>query len=160
LAPKTPTSLTSSAGFGVIVVDDHTLFAVLAKQAAPDLQHQVDAEQVFTTSSWYYRLARAVGDRTFAGALSRRIQALPSERRRGVEADLEELPTQIGLLPPRVVVPVMAKLSSQIRRLNHLNADALASAMVLEGGIRVVVASDILQAASSRLGIPLEVAAV
>ena len=133
----------------MIVIDDHTLFAVLAKQAAPDLQPRLEADQVFTTSSWYYRLARAVGDQTFAGALSRRVQSLPPELRQGVEADLEELPAQIGLLSPGVVVRVMARLSSRIRRLNYLNADALACAMILEAGIRVVVTSDVLQSACS-----------
>jgi hypothetical protein len=51
----------------------------------------------------------------------------------------------------------MAALSADIRRLNHLNAEALASALILPAGLRVVVASDVLRSACSTLGIALEV---
>jgi hypothetical protein len=141
----------------VIVVDDHTLVAVLAEDADPELQRRADGNEVFTTGSWYYRVARAARDRDSSGSLSRRIESLPPEARQAVMASLDNLPPQIGLQSPRILVPVMAKLSSDIRRLNHLNAEALASALVLEAGIRVVVASEILQSACSRLGVPLQV---
>jgi hypothetical protein len=75
-------------------------------------------------------------------------------------ASLEDLPPQIGLLSPRILVPVMAKLSADITRHNHLNAEALAAAVVLGAGIRVVVASEVLQSACSLLGVPLQVAPV
>jgi hypothetical protein len=51
----------------------------------------------------------------------------------------------------------MAALSADIRRLNHLNAEALASALILPAGLRVVAASDVLRSACSTLGITLEV---
>jgi hypothetical protein len=144
----------------VIVVDDHTLLAVLAKSADPDLQRSADENEIFTTGSWYYRLARAVRDRQFSGSLSRQLQSLPADVHRLVVTSLEDLPQQIGLQSPRVLVPVMASLSAGIRRLNHLNAEALASALVLQAELRVGVASDVLRSASSTLGIALRVAPI
>jgi hypothetical protein len=140
----------------MIVIDDHTLVAVLAHQADPDLQRRLDRNEVFTTGSWYYRLARAVRDRHSAGSLSRRVEALAPEVRREVLASLDSLPPFVGIQSPRVLVPIMAKLSADIRRLNHLNAEALASALVLGADIRVVVAPQLLSSACATLGIALE----
>jgi hypothetical protein len=123
-----------------------------------DLQPQLDRGEVFTTGSWYYRLARAVRDRGSSGSLSRRVEALAPEVRQEVVESLDNLPSHIGIQSPRVLVPLMAKVSSDIRRLNHLNAEALASALVLGASIRVVVAPELLTSACSMLGIALEVA--
>jgi hypothetical protein len=144
----------------VIVIDDHTLVAVLAETADPDLQRRADRNELFTTGSWYYRLARAARDRESSDSLSRRIESLSPEVRSVVMGSLENLPPQIGIQSPRILVPVMARLSGDIGRLNHLHAEALASALVLEAGIRVVVASEILRSACSTLGISLEVSPV
>jgi len=141
----------------VIVVDDHTLLAVLARSAGADLLSQADGGEVFTTGSWYYRLARAVRDRQFSGSLSRRLASLSADVRRDVLGSLGSLPDEIGLQSPRILVPVMASLSADIRRLNHLNAEALASALILPAGLQVVVASDVLRSACSALGITLDV---
>ena len=43
----------------MIVVDDQVLFAVLAGRANETLAPPI-SEDVYTTGSWYYRLARAV----------------------------------------------------------------------------------------------------
>lgn len=142
----------------MIVIDDHTLVAVLAHQADPDLRRQLDRNEVFTTGSWYYRLARAVRDRESSGSLSRRVEDLAPEVRQDVMASLDSLPPYIGIQSPRLLVPIMAKVSADIRRLNHLNAEALASALVLGASIRVVVAPELLRSARSTLGIALEVA--
>ena len=142
----------------MIVVDDHTLVAVLAHQADPDLQRRLDRNEVFTTGSWYYRLPRAVRDRDSSGSLSRRVEALDPEVRREVLASLDSLPPYVGIQSPRLLVPIMAKVSADIRRLNHLNAEALASALVLGADIRVVVAPELLRSACSTLGVALEVA--
>ena len=144
----------------MIVVDDHTLLAVLAGKADSDLLSQADGGNVFTTGSWYYRLARAVRDRQFSGSLSRRLASLSPEGRRAVDTSLDNLPEQIGLQSPRILVPVMAALSADIRRLNHLNAEALASALILPAALQVVVASDVLRSACSALGIALDVKSV
>jgi hypothetical protein len=73
-----------------------------------------------------------------------------------VLASLDSLPPFVGIQSPRVLVPIMAKLSADIRRLNHLNAEALASALVLGADIRVVVAPQLLSSACATLGIALE----
>jgi len=59
----------------VIVLDDHHLFAVLARRATGQVVPE-DSEPLLTTGSWYYRLARAAHDAGFVGTLSRRIEAL------------------------------------------------------------------------------------
>ena len=142
----------------MIVVDDHVLLAVLVGRVeATDAG--VGDEDIFTTASWYYRLARAVQDSSFEGTLSRRHDALDPETRRAVLGSLEELPAEIGILSPRVVVPVMAALS-QVGRFNHLHADALATARVLGAGLRVVASSDVLRSACSILNVDLTVAPV
>jgi hypothetical protein len=140
----------------VIVVDDHLLLAVLVGRAGAAVPPFTEADDVFTTGSWYYRLARAVHDPAFTGALSRRVTALDPEMRRGVIASLDELPPEVGVLSPRVLVPVMAALS-EIGHFNHLHAEGLATALVLPAGLRVTVASELLRSACSRLHINLTV---
>lgn len=71
----------------------------------------------------------AANDITFIGALSRRVDALQSQGRELVLAQLDELPATIGLVSARLLVPVMAKLRTP--RLN-LAAEALATAVVVE----------------------------
>jgi hypothetical protein len=66
--------------------------------------------------------------------LSRRDRAL---------AGLQDLPSTIGLLSYRTLVPVMAAL--RVRRpLNVLYAEALAVALVVDGAIRARVSSALL----------------
>lgn len=140
----------------MIVVDDHLLLAILVGRASATVPPFTEADEVFTTGSWYYRLARAVHDPAFSGALSRRVAALDPEIRGDVIASLDELPAEVGVLSPRVLVPVMAELSG-IGRFNHLHAEALATALVLPAGLRVAVASEVLRSACSRLQINLTV---
>lgn len=118
-----------------------------------------DAEPLFTTSSWYYRLARAAHDGGFVGALSRRIEALGDGARGNVLDMLDALPDEIGLLPPRSLVPVMAKLSESVR-LNHLGAEAVASAILADASLLVVASSGVLEGACRRFGIDLRVVPV
>jgi len=139
----------------VIVVDDHHLFALLASQAGVDLQAELQAGQVFTTPSWYYRLARAAHDRGFVGALSRQIKALDLDDRELVLDQLDELPDVLGVLSSRVLVPVMAKLAGV--HLNLLAAEAVASALIVEASMRVVAASQHLQSACDHFGVELVV---
>lgn len=143
----------------MIVVDDHHLFALLARQAGADLEAEIEASRVFTTSSWYYRLARAAHDGSFVGALSRRIEALDIEARETVLSQIDELPPAIGLVSARVLVPVMAKLTGTVH-LNHLAAEALGTAVIVDGSVRVVASSPQLAAACERLGVELAVVPV
>lgn len=142
----------------MIVVDDHVLFAVLAGRADEILASPV-GEGIYTTGGWYYRLARAVRDSEFAGALSRRMTGLSPEVQLVVTASLHELPPEIGVLSPRTTVPVMAALSS-IGHFNLLQAEALATALVLHAKLRVTVASEDLRAACARLDLDLTIASI
>lgn len=142
----------------MIVIDDHHLFGVLARRATGRMV-PADAEQICTTPSWYYRLARAAHDSGFVGSLSRRIEALGDGPRGDVLDMLDALPEEIGLLPPRTLVPVMAKLSESVH-LNHLAAEAVASAIVADAPLLVVAVSTLLEAACDRFGIDLRVARV
>ncbi len=137
----------------MVIVDDHHLFAVLAGHAPPELQ----TEAVFTTSCWYYRLARAVHDQGFTGALSRQVDALDPGGRQLVVDQIDELPAAIGLLSARALVPVMAKVAGTVQ-LNLLAAEAVSAAVILDAGLRVVASSPHLQTACERLGIELLVA--
>jgi len=140
----------------VLVLDDHHLFVALSGNAPPDVLRALVRSEVFTTASWYCRLARAANDSTFAGALSRRIESLESEGQDLIMNRLGQLPAEIGLLSSRTLVPVMAKLPT-VPRLNHLAAEAIASAILVDGGLRVVAASTVLIDACNRLDVDLVV---
>ena len=140
----------------MLVLDDHHLFVALSGNAPPDVLRALVRSEVFTTASWYYRLARAANDSTFAGALSRRIESLESEGQDLIMNRLGQLPAEIGLLSSRTLVPVMAKLPT-VPRLNHLAAEAIASAILVDGGLRVVAASTVLIDACNRLDVDLVV---
>jgi len=142
----------------MIVVDDHHLFALLAGQADPGFQAELSSSGVFTTSAWYYRLARAAHDTRFLGALSRQIEALDPDGRRLVLELLDELPSAVGVLSPRVLVPVMAKLTGV--QLNLLAAEAVGTAVILEAALCVVAASQPLAFACEHFGIELVVSPV
>ena len=139
-----------------IVIDDHLLLEVLAGIESPALSEELRAGVVFTTGCWYYRLSRAVRAGSGAGSLSGRLAGLePSQRDRAL-LGLQDLPSMIGLLSYRTLVPVMAAL--RVRRpLNMLNADALAVALVVDGAIRVRVLSALLSDGARDLDVDYEV---
>lgn len=91
----------------------------------------------------------------FLGALSRQIEALDPDGRQLVLELLDELPSTVGILSPRVLVPVMAKLTGV--QLNLLAAEAVGTAVVLEAALRVVAASQPLESACEHFGIELVV---
>ena len=65
------------------VVDDATLLAVLAGQSGLTLHAAADNGELLTTSSWYYRLNRALHDPASHGHRFRMAEDLPEgpERR-------------------------------------------------------------------------------
>lgn len=139
-----------------IVIDDHLLFDVLAGRATESLQDEVDRGGLFTTGSWYYRLARAVSAGSGPGRLSRRLESLSAEEAAHFSNALDDLPAEVGLLSLRFVVPVMRAL--RVRRpLNMLNAEALASAVVLEASLLVSVDSDLLRSGAADLAVDYRV---
>ncbi len=139
-----------------IVVDDHLLLEVLAGVASPTLRGELDDNDLFTTGCWYYRLSRAVRAGSGGGSLSGQLAELEAGARDRALAGLQDLPPTVGLVSYRTLVPVMATL--RVRRpLNMLNAEALAVALVIDGGIRVRVASTLLDVGARDLEIDCRV---
>ena len=89
----------------------------------------------------------------------RRLEGPTDAPRLDVLDVLDALPGRIGLLTPRTLVPVMAKLSESVR-LNHLGAEAVALAILVDASLLVVASSAILESACARFGIALRVAPV
>jgi hypothetical protein len=113
---------------------------------------------VFTTSSWYYRLGRAAYAGSGVGVLSGPLASLDADIRRRVPEALQDLPEHVGLLHPRVVVPVMMALRVR-RQLNVLSADGLAVAVLVGGGLLVTTDAPALHAGADELGVPYDVVA-
>lgn len=92
------------------LVDDRLLLDLLSDTADAEVSAALAGGEVFTTGSWYYRLARAVSVGSGTGSLSGAFQALSESERHRILASLDELPEEIGLLSLRVVVPVIQAL--------------------------------------------------
>ena len=140
----------------MVVVDDALLLAVLTGQSfgplAP-LMAEAARGELFTTGSWYWRLARALAN-PGTGALSRVLVTMSDEEQRQAETALRELPDEIGLLSLRRLVPVMRALPGQ---LNLLTAEAVAAAVVLNARIVVTTDSPLLAQAARSAGVTVEV---
>lgn len=139
----------------ILVVDDALLLSVLAGGATSEIGDALERGDLFTTGSWYYRLARAAHDWTFAGALSSAMDLLSPERRARVAGALDALPQQIGLLDMRRLVPIMRRLPG--RRLNFLTAEAVAAALALDAAIRVTTDSRLLHDACQAVAVDVRV---
>lgn len=137
----------------MVIIDDALLLDVLAGTAAPALTEARNRRQLATTSSWYWRAARAVagGGR---GALSRRIATLPETAREAVRAGMDDLPSEIGLIGFRRLVPIMAHLP---RPSNLLTAEAVAVALLLDADIFVCTTSDLLEGVAAAAGAAVRV---
>jgi len=135
-----------------VVIDDHLLLGVLAGLPSEAIAEEMQADVVYTTGCWYYRLARAVQAGSGSGSLAGRLGALGAEERERALTSLQVLPQMIGLLSYRTVVPVMAAL--RVRRpLNMLNAEALAVALIVDGRVRTAVSSELLRSGAQDLAI-------
>ena len=141
-----------------VVIDDRLLLDVLAGRAPTLVAEQLRNGEVFTTSSWYYRLGRAAFSGSGTGALSGPVSSFDPDVRERVLGALQDLPDDVGLLHPRVVVPVMFALRVR-RQLNVLSADALAVALLVGGGVLVTTDAPMLQAGALELGVGYEVLA-
>jgi len=137
------------------VVDDATLLAILTKRAAAHLLAAAGMGEILTTRSWYYRLHRAIHDERSTGSLSRVAADLSSAAQAELHELLDELPPEIVVPGPRLLVPVMGALRLQ-RRVNYLTAEALATAMITGANIRATIEAPLLSAACAELGIGLE----
>lgn len=140
----------------MLVVDDALLISVLAGAPTGKVAEAAGNAEVFTTGSWYYRLAAALHASEIEGALTRVFRRFEAPRQVRVVAALDRLPDEIGLLPLRELVPVMAALPVR-RRLNLLHAEALAAASVLGAGIAVATESELMRQGCEALSIDLAV---
>lgn len=133
-----------------LVVDDHLLLDLLAEDIRGWLASAVQQEAVYTTASWYYRLASAAEHGSGTGSLSGRLAGLPEPVRNAVRHRLLELPQTVGLVDARVVVPMMAGLRTP-RRLNYLSAEAMALAVLTEATVAVRTDNPLLRDACAAL---------
>ncbi len=120
----------------VVVVDDHLLMLHLA---GSDTWLPRGA-LVATTASWWFRLAKAL-ERGGGGSLSARVAGFADDDRRVVEGLIRRLPDGVTVLHPRDTVPHAAVLSAR-HGLNLLAAEALATALVLDGRLLVAAQDD------------------
>lgn len=138
-----------------IVIDDHHLIDVLADTTTGWLRDQVEQSVVYTTSSWYYRVASAAHRGSGTGTLSRRLARFPESLRR---ERIDSLPDWVGLLGPRLVVPVMATIATR-RQPDALTAEALAVAVITDGSLVVSTDSPLLRSGAGDLGIEYRILA-
>ncbi|MDQ6838097.1 MAG: hypothetical protein M3137_07140 [Actinomycetota bacterium] len=139
----------------MVVVDDALLLDVLAGTAAPELLEARRQGQVATTGSWYWRAARAVAGGGH-GALSRRVDALPSTSQDLVRSGADQLPPDIALISLRHLVPVMVRLP---RPADLLTLEAVAVARLLNAQLLVSTTSSLLEELANSAGVSLRVAA-
>jgi hypothetical protein len=139
------------------VVDDLTLLAILSGDAEPSLLSAVEAGEVWTTGTWYYRLHRAINDPQSTGIFSRIASELSPERSSELIGALNNPPTEITIPGPRLVVPIMGALRLDPRP-NLLTAEAIAVALLSGGTIRVAIDPLPLTRGCQTYGIPLIVA--
>jgi hypothetical protein len=138
-----------------VVIDDRLLLDVLSGKAPPPLARELSSGEVFTTSLWCYRLGRAAYAGSGVGILSGPLASLDGDLRHQVLEALQDLPEHVGLLHPRVVIPVMMAL--QVRRqLNVLSAESLSVAVLVSGRLMVTSDSPVLHAGAEELGVPYD----
>jgi len=129
---------------------------VLAGAATPRVQEAFETVGVFTTGTWYYRLANALRSRRIEGTLTTAFRSLGPPEQRLVEARLQVLPASIGLLDYRKLVPIMTALDVE-RPVNMLAADAIATAIVVDGRILVRTDAPLVRVNALAFGIAYEI---
>lgn len=139
-----------------LVIDDHLLLDLLSEGLSGWLAAAVSESAVYTTASWYYRVASAAEHGSGRGSLSGRIAALADPVRAAVRGRIANLPDEVGLFGPRSLVPVMAELRTP-RRLNYLSAEALAIAVLADATVAVRVDSPPLREACEALRVTYRV---
>lgn len=140
------------------VIDDATLLAVLTRRAGPGLLSAAERGEVLTTGSWCYRLHRALHDPESDGSLSAAAADLSLPARQVLFDVLDDLPPEIIVPGPRLVVPVAGALRLR-RRVNHLTAEALAVALISQADIRVRIDAKPLRDACQELNVALTILA-
>jgi hypothetical protein len=90
--------------------------------------------RLHTTAYWYYRACRAA----VAGAgghLSGPFRGLSVDEQQRAVASMLQLPDEIGLSPPRSIVPLMVSVAARYPKLNLLNLEAVATAQLLQATV-------------------------
>jgi hypothetical protein len=136
-----------------LVVDDHLLLDLLTETQPAWLASELEHSGVYTTGSWYYRVALAMHRGTGAGTLSGRLAGLEPHRVQALLDKIGRLPDWIGLIGPRTLIPVMAGLVVR-RQPDLLAAEALAAALVTDSTICVTVDSPLLREGAEDLSVP------
>lgn len=141
----------------MIVVDDHHLLDLLASNPAPGVRGRM-GDGVATTSSWYYRLTRAITSGATGGSLSRRFSQLPTRTQDELQAKLHDLPPWVSLVDTRRLVPVMASCAARSPS-NFLTIEAVAAALLLDATVIVSVASPQIDRVAREHDVEVELAA-
>ena len=81
---------------------------------------------------------------------------LPPPAKDALLLTLDDLPPEIVVPGPRLLVPVMGALRLR-KRVNHLTAEALAAALIAGASIRVTTDALLLREACNELGVRLDV---
>lgn len=139
-----------------LVIDDHLLLDLLSESAGGWLAQAVSQSTVYTTASWYYRVASAAEHGSGRGSLSGRIGVIAEPDGGALRGRIAALPDEIGLVGPRTLVPLMARLRTP-RRLNYLSAEALALAVLTDAAVAVRVDSPPLREACEALQVTYRV---
>ena len=135
----------------MVIVDDQHLFTVLSGYLSPEVA-QLGSDGIATTSSWYFRLARAVASERVDGSLSGLLERSETNIRDTVHASLRALPGSIISYDFRDIVPVMSAMATVVKG-NFINLEALAVAIAFACPIVVSTESPLLSLAASKLHI-------
>jgi len=139
-----------------LVLDDHLLLSHLVGRLTGWPAQQVQDSAVYTTATWYYRVANAAVHGSGTGSLSGQIASLRDDEQQLFRSKIRSLPDTIGLIGPRTLVPIMAALHAP-RRLNYLSAEALALALAVDASIAVRTNSPLLRDACKATGVDFRV---
>ena len=139
----------------MIVIDDQLLFGILAHRPSPALE-ALATNGVATTSSWYFRLARAIATGRAEGSLSRLMKDLDQPEQLAIRTSLGTLPASVETLTPRIIVPLMAAIASAASA-NFLTLEALAVAIALDATIVTATTTTLLESAARLLHVPVVV---
>ena len=135
------------------LVDDRLLVAVLLGEPVA-----LPSGDRWTTSLWYYRACRAAiaGG---AGHLSGPFAELSTTDQATALQAMLELPEDIGLPDPRMLVPEMAAVHQRHPRLNLLNLEAVSAARLLGATVALSAgsAAGILPALLEAESVPVKV---
>ena len=137
----------------MIIVDDRHLLDVLTDNS-DDRLRALASDGVATTTSWYFRLARAVASGATTGALSSQFGALEVSAQSAVNERLQVLPTMIVTADTRVLVPLMAACAI-VSPSNFLTLEAVAAALVMRATIIVSVISAQIESVTRTHGVDL-----